>query len=303
MRKAWIIGGLLSCITCNLWAQQMSQLTMFNRALMLYNPAFTGSEDALSLSLFHRSQWSGLDGAPSTQSLIAHGPAFRNMALGVSVYNDQIGPHDNFKFTGNYAYKIGKGRNNYFSFGLQVGYSYQKADYSSLAEYTFQPSDPQLQGVVVKEGAPEFGFGIALVKPRFSLGAASLNLAPAESDITDSLSVPLGKTNHFFYGQYKIYASPALSILPSFLVKYVSDLPTSYDANLRFWYKEAVMLGLNYRKSESVGFLLQLNLSQQLAVGYAYDMLIGDVSSISNNSNELFISYIFKFSENLSSPR
>ncbi|MTI20633.1 type IX secretion system membrane protein PorP/SprF [Fulvivirga sp. RKSG066] len=283
--------------------QQLSQLTMYNRSLILYNPAFTGSDDALSLTLFHRSQWAGLEGAPSTQALLAHTPIMKSMAIGASVYNDQLGPHDNFKFTGNYAYRIRKSSNNYLSFGLQVSYAYFRSDFSSLSEGVFQPNDPQLQGIVVEEGTPEFGAGIALVKPKFSLGFSSLNLVPKESVVTDSSSVALGRTNHFLYGSYNIKASPLLSIRPTFLVKYVTDLPTSFDAGVRFEYKEAIMAGLNYRQNESLAFALQLKINQQLSVGYAYDWLLGDVSALSNGSNELFVSYVFKFSENLSSPR
>jgi len=303
MKKLSIILVIAALSICTVSAQQLSQLTMFNRSLMLYNPAFAGSEGALNLTLFHRSQWSGLEGAPASQALLADAPLFRNMALGASVYNDKLGPHDTFKFTGNGAYKIGKSHNNYFAFGVQVGYSYIKSDYSQLADQSFQPNDPQLQGVIIQEGTPEFGAGLALVKPKFSLGVSALNLAPKESVISDSASVALGSTNYFVYGQYKIDLNPTFMLSPSFLVKYIEGLPVSYDANIRVWYKEAVMAGVNYRQNESLALSLQFKITPQLSAGYAYDWITGDVSQLSNGSNELFISYLFKFAENLKSPR
>ena len=38
------------------------------------NPAYAGSQDALSVALHSRAQWTGFDGAPRTASLSAHTP-------------------------------------------------------------------------------------------------------------------------------------------------------------------------------------------------------------------------------------
>ena len=42
------------------------------------NPAYAGSHEMLSVSLSHRSQWMGFEGAPSYNILAAHTPFEKN---------------------------------------------------------------------------------------------------------------------------------------------------------------------------------------------------------------------------------
>ena len=45
---------------------------MFNQ--MAINPAYAGSKEALSATAFIRSQWTGIEGAPKTETFSIHGP-------------------------------------------------------------------------------------------------------------------------------------------------------------------------------------------------------------------------------------
>ncbi len=67
MKKIFIlILGVVSVITVS--AQQDPQFSqnMFNK--LANNPGFAGSRGNVSSSVIHRSQWMGLEGAPSTQN-------------------------------------------------------------------------------------------------------------------------------------------------------------------------------------------------------------------------------------------
>ena len=52
--------------------QQNTQFTQYIVNELIINPAYAGAEQALSISLLNRSQWSGVDGAPATQAFTAH---------------------------------------------------------------------------------------------------------------------------------------------------------------------------------------------------------------------------------------
>src|SRR3569832_2281652 len=63
---------------------------IFNEAFI--NPAYTGSLDALAINASYRNQWVGVEGAPVTESFVAHTPAFhKKMGIGVTVMNEHIG--------------------------------------------------------------------------------------------------------------------------------------------------------------------------------------------------------------------
>ena len=49
-------------------AQQENLFTQFGDAKLFYNPAIAAAEDNFSVTLRHRNQWSGLQGAPTGQT-------------------------------------------------------------------------------------------------------------------------------------------------------------------------------------------------------------------------------------------
>src|SRR6056297_1610152 len=74
------------------YSQQDAQYTQYMYNTMSVNPAYAGSRGQLSAAGLYRSQWVGLEGAPSTFTLNLHSP-IRNSKLGygISIVNDEIG--------------------------------------------------------------------------------------------------------------------------------------------------------------------------------------------------------------------
>jgi type IX secretion system PorP/SprF family membrane protein len=98
--------------------------------------------------------------------------------------------------------------------------------------------------------------------------------------------------------------SPSIAIEPGFLIKYLPSVPLSFDVNTNFIFNKVLIAGVSYRKSESIDFLLRLQVTPKLQVGYGYDYTIGEVTALSQSSHELMINYLFKTTRNnLSSPR
>src|SRR5258708_29914263 len=100
---------------------------------LVINPAYAGADEKLSLTFINRNQWSGIEGAPTTQTLSAH-TLFKKkqFGLGFLLVNDQIGVHRNVNASVSYAYHIQTGDQSYLSMGLQAGVKSFKADYASL---------------------------------------------------------------------------------------------------------------------------------------------------------------------------
>ena len=93
MRKILL---LISCsLVFPIYAQQDPQYSQYQFNQMIINPAYAGTKNALSAVIDIRKQWSGFDGAPSTQSFSFHGPLKKKrIGLGLSAYNDAIGPKE-----------------------------------------------------------------------------------------------------------------------------------------------------------------------------------------------------------------
>jgi len=129
---------------------------MFNQ--LIINPAYSGSRDVLTATLVHRDQWTGIEGAPKTSTFSVHTP-LRNerVALGLYIYNDQLGPVKDLGVMANYAYRIrvGQGR---LSFGLQGGFIQQGVDIQQLL--TKDNYDYNVYNVPATQFTPDVNFGV-----------------------------------------------------------------------------------------------------------------------------------------------
>lgn len=286
------------------YSQQKAHFTQYISNELLINPAYAGTEGALSVALFHRSQWSEIEGAPTTQSFTAHSLfKSKNVGLGLSVVNDKIGIHGILTANTSYAYRIQLKRDTYFSFGLQFGINQLKSDFNSLANQIQNANDPKIYSSNLSRTNFEFGSGIYLKSPRVNLGISIPNML-REKIQTDSIDYSLPNNNVYFLGRYKIPLSNNVTFQPGILVTYIPGLPVSYDINLATVINEVLLLGASYRPEESVSAIIQAMFTPQFKIGYAYDYPLASESSIGSNSNEFMISYLFSFSNHkISKPR
>ncbi len=292
----------LSCATG--WAQQNAQFTQYMFNGLAINPAYTGMDDALNLTFLNRSQWLSVDGAPVTQTLTAHTLFSKSkLGIGLSLLNEKIGVHRNQKVTGSAAYHLSVSQKGVLSFGLQGGLNILDSNYGSLNS-TSTTVDPQLANASISQTYFNLGLGFYYRSPKFHIGFSLPDLIPQRFTVNDTASITWQKAQYFLFSKYTITLNDNLQLEPGVLVKYKPGLPLSYDLNACLVIKQALTLGVSFRKSESVDFLLKAQLTPQLQFGYSYDFVTGEVSSLSRGSHELMISYLFKYSlDNIASPR
>jgi type IX secretion system PorP/SprF family membrane protein len=285
-------------------AQQGAQFTQYMFHPIVINPAYTGADDALKISLINRSQWASLEGAPVTQALYANG-VFKGqrVGLGVSFVNDKIGIHRNQDLRGMVAYHLPVSGGGTFSFGMQGGLSFSRANYGAL-NTSSTSLDPQLAAASLSQTALTLGMGMYYRSDRLQLGFSIPSMIPQQMILNDTLSVKWNRMNYLLYAKYAIPLGESMRLEPSLLLKYYPGVPLSFDINTCIVIRNALTLGLSYRKKESVDFLLKAQLTRQLQFGYSYDHVIGEAGNMARGTHEVSVSYLFKFShDNIDSPR
>jgi len=121
----------------SLQAQQDAQYTQYMYNTVSVNPGYAGSRGHLSVAALHRSQWVGLDGAPTTQTFNIHSPiGYRGIGLGLSVVNDQIGPTSETNFDVDFSYTLYLSTEGRLSFGLKAGGNLLDVKFSELNQFT-----------------------------------------------------------------------------------------------------------------------------------------------------------------------
>jgi type IX secretion system PorP/SprF family membrane protein len=294
--------AILLCVIHPASGQQKMQFTQYMFNGVVINPAYAGADEALSITAVQRSQWTGIKNAPNTQTISAHSLfKHKRLGLGLTFVNDRVGVHRNQSILTQYAFHIPTAKSSSLSFGLQAGVYNLKSDYASLRSYG---GDPQVHDPVLSRTFIDFGAGVYYRSQQLSLGISAPELIPQKFTFNDTLAVTLSKVNLFFFGKYRFAMNEFVNLEPSALVKYLSGVPTSFDINLNMIYREVIVFGVGFRKSESIDLLLKMQVSRQLQLGYSYDHPVGVLGAVANGSHELCVNYIFKdFQQKSVSPR
>jgi len=267
---------------------------MFNG--LYINPAYAGSKEFVSTTLIARKQWSGFEGAPSTQIASLHAPLNnKRVGLGVVISNDKIGITNQTDLYGSYAYHIPT-NNGKVSLGLNAGFSYYKSKFSELE--VWDTDDPVYEKNSLSNVLPNFGAGIYYYTQKFYAGFSVPQILSYDPDQAFHIEVEKvhRMTRHYYLTSGMILTTGGeLKWRPSFLIKYTPNAPVQYDINLNLLISDIIWIGGSYRSSDAVVLLLEYQVSKKLRVGYSYDMTLSDIRSYSSGSHEIVIGYDFGF--------
>ena len=286
-------------------AQRDPMFTQYMNNILSVNPAYAGSTDMLSLQVMSRNQWVAWDGAPVTQTFSMHSPINRyNMGLGLSVLRDEISIISQTGMYLDYSYRIVFNRDRYLSFGLKGGVNFYEANYQELS--TIDPNDPIFVNDVNRRFLPNFGLGMFYYSTRFFAGLSVPKLIQNVINEHDFSSEFINKEqiHYFFMTGYILDINRIIKLKPYVLLKYVQDVPVSIDLTAHLLFYNRLWLGAMYRVGDAVGAMMQLQVTNQLKVGYAYDVSANDLSTFNNGTHEILIGWEFNFGrEKVRSPR
>ncbi|SFA93583.1 type IX secretion system membrane protein, PorP/SprF family [Flavobacterium swingsii] len=284
--------------------QQTPQFTQYMYNTISVNPGYAGSREALTVVGLHRDQWVGFSGGPVTNTLSIHSP-LRNERIGVgfSYINDRLG-YENFNYMYvDFSYNINITQNTKLAFGVKGGFSYYNID-QNLFNNEEVYSDPYFQEKL-NRWTPNVGAGLYLHQPKWYVGVSSPKLI--ENDYNKLGNYVALEQSHF-YGiagyVFDLNKSGNIKMRPTALVKYTKGSPLSYDTTLSFLFNEKFWIGGAYRFEDSVGALVDFQITKQMKLGYAYDYPISKIRPFTTGSHEIMIMFDFKFDNSkYKSPR
>lgn len=290
MNKSYtfFLSLVLASSCTGLFAQQQVMFTQYMFNGLAINPAYAGSHETLSLTALARIQWTSIDGAPRTQTFSAHSPIVnQRMALGGLILHDKIGVTDQTGAYLSYAYRIPVTEKGRLAFGIQAGFSFYKANFSQISS-----TDPAFANSDVREMHPNVGAGVYYNTDRFYAGFSVPQLIQSEFDQDNADSDSKLVRHYFATAGYVFDLNSALKLKPNVLLKSVSGAPVELDINANLLIKEIVWVGLSWRSFDSFDALLQLQLTERLMFGYAYDFATTtELSRVNGGSHELMLNY------------
>lgn len=290
-------------VSCEGFSQQDPQYSLYMFNPLGVNPAYTGSREVLSTVLVHRSQWIGIKGAPKTQAFAINTPLKnKKMGVGLQIVNDKIGPKTQQYLKVAYAYRLKLGRGK-LAFGLSGGiinynYNWGKIDYKEQDDAipTFSP-----ESFII----PTFDFGIYYNSRTFYMGMSFEDINEAKYNLIsiDTINNDARKYSHFLGTIGKAFELSDDLVLKTTILLRNSNSFGNIDLSAGLLLKDKLFFGLSIRKHTLV-LLTELNLTQKLRMGFAYDVDGSDLSRSSSGSIEIFVGYdVSLFNSKVVSPR
>ncbi len=274
--------------------------------MAVYNPSVAGSMKGSVLTLAHRQQWLGFEGAPKTQLLSFHTPLSAGKAgIGMVLSRQRLGISSQVSAGLSYAYAIQLKEKTSLRVGLQALVNQYKLDLTSNAVVIESSGDPTInQGDFLDNTTANIGVGFLLnIEERFLIGCSVPRMLPASLLIDLQDKTLLTNRPHYYIslsGKWKLYGDNAIN--QAFLIKMLPGQLSNIDAQTSLFLGETVTAGLNIRLSsemtlESAALFCAYTVNKELDFGLAYDIGLSKLRSQHAGSVELMVNYLFKKKE------
>ncbi|GHB71877.1 PorP/SprF family type IX secretion system membrane protein [Persicitalea jodogahamensis] len=321
--KQWTALVLLTLTvgSTEVLAQQDKMYSQYMFNMMALNPAYAGSRDVLSATGLYRNQWVNVEGAPKTMTFTLDAPINKErVGLGLQLFNDQIGLQNETGIYASYAFRIKVGERSTLALGLQAGATSFRW---SLSEAVLAPGGggaDQAFNQNISKILPNFGTGVFISNDKSYLGVSVPQLiANNLSDYNVGDNRAKQKRHAYLMSGFVIGLGNTLKLKPSLLVKYSDGAPLGMDGNLNLWLNDRVAIGTSYRHnqwstlnnsggsgndinnyiSDAVVGMVEIQITDQFRMGYAYDMMLNGLKqsniSINSGSHELMLRYEFGY--------
>jgi len=246
-----------------------------------------------------------IENAPKTISASIHSPLNNpHLALGLNVYNDQLGPMSYTGAMATFAYRIIFPHSK-LAFGIQAGVKNNGVTMNLFNVY--DPEDPFINSTIEKKVIPDANFGVYYYSDKFYVGLSSRQLLQNQSLVIkdNAGNQQFTKLLAHFYGMTGVAIPLSKNVVfrPSLLAKYVKNAPLQLDLNASFLFNNTFWLGASYRTEKAISFITEISVAQNLRIGYSYDIWLNELKVYNKGSHEIRLSYDFNVFKRLLTPR
>jgi type IX secretion system PorP/SprF family membrane protein len=299
--KTKIFSFVLMFTTIVSFAQQDAQFTQYMYNTININPAYAGSRGVLSVFALHRTQWVGLDGAPTTNAVSLNTPFNQSrLGLGVSIINDKIGPIQENTISTDLSYTIPTSEVTKLSFGIKATANLFDLDVSRLNPVD---DDPSLHNYNNKL-SPNIGAGVYLHSDKAYMGLSVPNFLETNRYDSNDVKIFKEKVNFYLIAGYIFDFSNYIKFKPALLTKMVKGAPLQVDVSGNFMFDEKLVLGIAYRWSAAVSAMAGFQVTEGLYLGYGYDLETTNLDNYNSGSHEVFLRYeLFRKNKKMTTQR
>ncbi|MDI1257558.1 MAG: type IX secretion system membrane protein PorP/SprF [Flavobacterium sp.] len=275
-------------------AQQDPEYTHYMYNMNAVNPAYaTGTTDVLNLGTLYRTQWVGAVGAPKTLTFFGHIPVNKKIEMGVSLISDDIG--DGAKkennFYADFAYVLQLKNRHSLSFGLKAGFTSLQTNFNGFRFESGDPASDLAFAENINMFKPNIGAGVYYFTNHYYIGLSAPNLLSSKHiEERNGINAYGSESIHtFLTAGYVFNINADFKLKPAFMSKFVTGAPMAIDLTANVLYRNKFELGVAYRLNDAVSGLMNINVTDNLRIGYAYDYTLSNLGQFNSGTHEIMI--------------
>ncbi|MEY3433310.1 MAG: hypothetical protein RL131_1246, partial [Bacteroidota bacterium] len=141
---------------------------------------------------------------------------------------------------------------------------------------------------------PELNAGLWLYSSSYFVGLSAQQIIPVRIQLVDSGSYKSTLVPHLFAtAGYRFLVGQDISLLPSFMVRYIASTPIALDLNIKAQYRDLMWTGINYRNGDGFAAMIGMNIAQTFNVSYSYDLNRGKylLSTMNRGTHEIVLGF------------
>ncbi|MFD2514323.1 type IX secretion system membrane protein PorP/SprF [Pontibacter locisalis] len=317
MRPVFTLLSLVF-ITLSVRSQQLPQHTLYVQNNFLLNPAVAGIENYIDLRAGYRTQWVGMEGAPTSFYASFHTSLNKNdrntkrlsmrnngsnpgsgantnnrfyikphHGLGAVAQVDKAGLLKTSSLSLSYAYHLPLTSRINLAGGLLAGIKQYRLNVDALDLVT--PNDPFEASDFSNMNKADLGVGLWLYSNSFFLGVSGMQLLRSNSNSAEGGPYATLQKHYFATSGIKIKASSELALTPSLMVKMAESGVVMVDGNAKLTYNDRFWTGISYRHNDAFAGAVGIYINHMLDVSYSYDVTTSAINTVSANTHEVVI--------------
>lgn len=293
MKKLIYLLVLVLIFDLSAHAQNRISYSQYMHNQGVFNPAYFSLDQQFMVNAYYRKQWVGIDGAPTTKSLVAGIDLTRNHHLNLNIYQDDITVFKDLKIGLGYQFRVETANDGMMSFGVRGDYGRFQNDLASLA--VVDQADAVLSSNIPSQNYYNIGVGYYFESPYFFFGFTAPHLfnnavLKPRTELFSSF-----KFNHIYAtigGRVEGYN---VTFFPTAMIKKVGGSPFQFDFNANFLLNEQVWLSGGLRTDKTIIFSAGYVMNSGLKLVYSYDLAALSNAYYSAGSHEISVGYGLSF--------
>ncbi|MES2591073.1 MAG: PorP/SprF family type IX secretion system membrane protein [Bacteroidota bacterium] len=277
------------------------QVGMYNHSFykpLVFNPAFTGTDDAANAMLISRSQWTGFKGAPQLTIFTADGSLMdKKVGVGLGLISDRKGLMSRMGGNMYYSYHLKLNEDMRLSLGASFGIIDQTIDFSRAQ--VENAADPTLYTDYQHKTTFDVNAGLVFSWKDLNIGVSAPQLIETKvksvdyADSSDAKAYYSQKRHYMASVNYKfvIIEDKDISIKPFAQVRIVPQAPLQYDVAVNLDWQDKGWVGATYKSNYAVAANIGFCVHKQLYLGYSYDFIIGSIGKYAGVSHEIMVNF------------